>query len=458
MSTTDKVYGSRDYQFKTSGQAGSRDERRYYTLINERTGKVIVKEATFGGNLTDRTIGSYNPKTKKFEPQDGNLLNPFATNVALTPQDKKEYEFFSSPEGIKQIQDAAVKGGVKEQVKDAGLNPIVARKQMEDIVNTGSTNIDPNDANQVTEITEQNREELLSAIGRKNFGNLRYPEKMSEDQDAIKFALLEFTPRKFDPETPGVLQERERKTVEQKQTLGSVTLPIPGGIRDTNSVAWSAGELNPAQALGAQAAIAALGGGETEFGDILKGVVDTTGAAGVEKAAIEAIAGAATGAGQQLIQRQEGAVFNPNVELLFNKPKLRSFTFQFNLSPRNEKESKEVKRIIRLFKQGMAVRKTPRGVFLKSPLVFQITYINNKTNLNRFKEAALTDFAVDYTPNGAYSTFRDGTMTQYKITMGYQELDPIFNSDYEDLDSEEAAAEGGYAGPYSPNDTAGIGF
>ena len=458
MSTTDKVYGSRDYQFKTSGQAGSRDERRYYTLINERTGKIIVKEATWGGNMTDRTIGSYNTKTKKFEPQDGNLLNPFATDVALTPRDNKEYEFFSSPKGIKQIQNAAIKGGVKEQVKDAGVNPTVARKQMKDIVNTGSTNIDPNDANQVAQITEEEREKLLGAVGRKNFGNLRYPEKMSEDQDAIKFALLEFTPRKFDPETPGVLQDRERKTVEQKQILGSVTLPIPGGIRDQNSVGWSAGELNPAQALGAQAAISLLKDGQSEIGDIIKGVADTASMTGAKEAATEALAGAATGAGQQLIQRREGAVFNPNVELLFNKPKLRSFNFQFNLSPRNEGESKEVKKIIRLFKQGMSVRKTQKGVFLKSPLIFQITYINNATNLNRFKEAALTNFAVDYTPNGAYSTFRDGTMTQYIITMSYQELDPIFNSDYEDLDSEEAAAEGGYAGPYSTNDTAGIGF
>jgi len=452
MSTSDKIYGSRDYQFKTSGQEGNRDKRRYYTLTNEKTGKVEVKEATWGGNMTDRLVGTYNPKTKKFEPSLG--LIP-GTNIT---GDSKENDFFSSPEGIKQIQDGAIKGGIKEQVQDNNVLPIVARKQMEDIVNTGSTNIDPNDSEEVKRIIGEERENLLGGVGRKRFGNLRYPEKMSENQDAIKFALLEFTPRSFDSETPGVLQDRERKTVEQKQILGSVVLPIPGGIRDQNSVGWSAGELNPAQALGAQATIASLSGGDSKVGDIIKGLADTASLKGVEDAAIKALSGAATGAGQQLIQRQEGAVFNPNVELLFNKPNLRSFNFVFNLSPRNSGESSEVKKIIRLFKQGMAVRKTPRGVFLRSPLIFQITYINNTTNLHRFKEAALTDFGVDYTPNGAYSTFRDGTMTQYKITMKYQELDPIFNSDYEDLDSEEAAAEGGYAGPFSTNDTAGIGF
>ena len=462
MSTTDKVYGSRDYQFKTSGQRGNRDKKRYYTLTNEKTGKVEVKEATLGGNITDRLVGTYDPKTKKFQRNTGTLpiVGSLLPTYASSTRDPLEEVFFSSPEGIKQIQDAAIKGGIKEQVQDNNLDPIVARKQMEDIVNTGSTNIDPNDSEEVKRIIGEERENLLGAVGRKRFGNLRYPEKMSENQDAIKFALLEFTPRSFDSETPGVLQDRERKTVEQKQILGSVVLPIPGGIRDQNSVSWSAGELNPAQALGAQATIAALSGGDSKVGDIIKGIADTASLKGVEDAAIKALSGAATGAGQQLIQRQEGAVFNPNVELLFNKPNLRSFNFVFNLSPRNSGESSEVKKIIRLFKQGMAVRKTPRGVFLRSPLVFQITYINNTTNLNRFKEAALTDFSVDYTPNGAYSTFRDGTMTQYKITMRYQELDPIFNSDYDELDNEEAGGIG-FGGPLSISnieDSAGIGF
>ena len=452
MSTSDKIYGSRKYPFKTSGQEGKRDNFEYYTLVNEKTQRLEVKDKGLTA-ANDRSVGYYDLSVK---PPKFVRSSTFFARF----DDKKELEFFSSEDGLKQAQTAAIQGGIKEQVKDAGVNPTVARKQMEDIVKTGSTNIDPNDANQVAQIIEQEKEEILGAVGRKNFGNLRYPYKtMSDDQDAIKFALLEFTPRSFDSKTPGVLQDRERKTVEQKQILGSVTLPIPGGIRDQNSVGWSAGELNPAQALGAQATISLLGDGDTKVGDIIKGVADTASLPGVKDTAIEALAGAATGTNQQLIQRQQGAVFNPNVELLFNKPNLRSFNFQFNLSPRNAGESREVKKIIRLFKQGMSVRKTQRGVFLKSPLIFQITYINNATNLNRFKEAALTNFAVDYTPNGSYSTFRDGTMTQYKITMSYQELDPIFSSDYDELDDSEFEfnGSGSLANPNTA-DSAGIGF
>jgi len=34
-------------------------------------------------------------------------------------------------------------------------------------------------------------------------------------------------------------------------------------------------------------------------------------------------------------------------------------------------------------------------------------------------------------------TFRDGTMSQYKISMSFTELDPVFNDDYDTLDKEE---------------------
>ena len=39
-------------------------------------------------------------------------------------------------------------------------------------------------------------------------------------------------------------------------------------------------------------------------------------------------------------------------------------------------------------------------------------------------------FGVNYTPNGAYSTYEDGVMTAYQINMNFQEMNPIYNDDY----------------------------
>ena len=67
----------------------------------------------------------------------------------------------------------------------------------------------------------------------------------------------------------------------------------------------------------------------------------------------------------------------------------------------------------------------------------------------------MTSFQTDYTPNGNYSTFSDGTMTQYKIQMSFTELDPIFNDDYDTLDKEQTT------GPLPVDqieDAAGIGY
>ena len=128
------------------------------------------------------------------------------------------------------------------------------------------------------------------------------------------------------------------------------------------------------------------------------------------------------------------------MELLFNAPALGTFTFNFVLSPRDESEAKQVKQIIRFFKQGMSV-KTTNSIFLKAPNIFNIRYqtfdkngieIQDHPSLNRIKTCALTGFNVDYTPSGSYMTFNDEerTMTQYAVQMNFTELNPIYEDDY----------------------------
>ena len=45
---------------------------------------------------------------------------------------------------------------------------------------------------------------------------------------------------------------------------------------------------------------------------------------------------------------------NPNMELLFNGPQLRTFGFTFKLSPRTKDEATKIKDIIYCFKRAMA--------------------------------------------------------------------------------------------------------
>jgi hypothetical protein len=133
------------------------------------------------------------------------------------------------------------------------------------------------------------------------------------------------------------------------------------------------------------------------------------------------------------------------MELLFQGPQLRPFSFTFKLSARSESESKRIREIIRFFKQGMSPIRSESNLFLKAPHTFQLRYLHkNKDHdyLNRFKECALQSFTVDYTPEGQYATFHTGAMVSYQITMQLQELEPVFNSDYTDIDGDKDTAIG----------------
>ena len=64
--------------------------------------------------------------------------------------------------------------------------------------------------------------------------------------------------------------------------------------------------------------------------------------------------------------------------------------------------------------------------------------------INLIKECALQSFTVNYTPEGNYMTFADGLMTSYEISMQFQELEPIFNDDYKNLDGKSIDTNIGY--------------
>ena len=157
----------------------------------------------------------------------------------------------------------------------------------------------------------------------------------------------------------------------------------------------------------------------------------------VKKGLASLIAGSATQIGKQALQRGEGMVLNPNMELLFNGPQLRSFGFTFKLSPRSASEARTVVKIIKFFKQGMSPIRSESNFFLKAPHTFMLKYLRGngagggeQRYLNKFKECALQNCTVGYTPDGNYNTFKDGVMTSYSLTLTFNELTPVFNDDY----------------------------
>ena len=272
----------------------------------------------------------------------------------------------------------------------------------------------------------------------KGFGVYVFPKSLrkggEDGQDFLKFDMMKYEPRDFSKES---FSFTERSTDIDKRSIGSVILPIPGGIQDGQSVQWGESNMSPLDMAKANIAMTTvskgLGAGVGAAGDAANTLA---GAFGDNKEALAAvIAGMAAGAGNMLT-RTTGAIVNPNMELLFGGPQLRTFSFQFLLAPRTKIEAMEVIQIIRFFKQGMAPIRTKSMLFMKSPHTFKLSYRNSKGDqhkyLNKFKECGMASFGVNYAPNGNYSTFEDGVMTAYQISMTCRELNPIYNDDYGD--------------------------
>jgi len=308
---------------------------------------------------------------------------------------------------------------------------------------TGSTPFDEKKFEEGTKATSKTRLLFNKPRSGAPDGVLIYPNDIAKTkQDVMKFDMLKYRPKQFDKGEKFGFSARERTFSD---TIGTVILPIPSGISDTNSCNWNQDPSMTADKV-ELANIALQGitqGGEAAAGAVADGLNRIRSSGGdVGTAFANAIAGQAAGA-PGLLTRTTGNVINPNLELLFQSPALRTFGFTFKMSARSEREAKTIIAILRFFKQGMSAQRSESNLFLKTPYTFGIRYKHRGQSgeehkyIGKIKECALTSFTVNYTPEGQYATYSNGPMVSYEMQMQFQELEPIFNDDYDgdqDLD------------------------
>ena len=317
---------------------------------------------------------------------------------------------------------------------------------------------------------------ITTSKRRTEYENLCYPETIrSSKQDRIIFGMRYISGKRnisFNLNNLNPLSVGNRNTPGIK---GSVTLPIPGGISDKNSVKFEGETLDLGMALGAGAILNPTGAASAVGNLItnaismkpeeLQKVLSSPQAENIVSALRLGLAQSFTGG--NLVSRLGGGVLNPNMELLFQAPTLRSFSFSFTMSARSRTEASQIKKIIRFFKQGMSVKKSNDNIFVLSPNIFTINYKtgdgNEHPSIGRIKPCALLDLNTTYGNGNTYMTYDDPdrTMTQYKIDLTFQELEPITEDDYIKADSEAAGTNNFLLAPELDEfvtDRAGIGF
>ena len=262
---------------------------------------------------------------------------------------------------------------------------------------------------------------------------MRYPLYTSTDDD-LDYLQIEI--KSYDAN--GLSQ-----SASGGKSQGFLFLPMQAGLAESRMVDWQNDKMNAVQremgnlAMGAMSDIGnMMSGNGAGIEGIKKAFSNTAGA--VEKFANDPQAKeiamgffAQKALGFNILGRTTGAVLNPNLELLFNGPKLRTFQYQYLMTPRDEAESEEIRKIIYKLKKHSAPKGKEQDVFLKPPDLFQLTYIYGATGaqhpfMNKLKECALTNIGVDYTPDGSYMTYGNGAMTAFRLSLTFNEIKPVY--------------------------------
>jgi len=268
-------------------------------------------------------------------------------------------------------------------------------------------------------------------------------------QSATRTGLINRTPtfNTFNNKVGGIKSKEKQGSLVNE---GTVLLPMPSNIQDGNSVRYADDSMNGIVAAAVEGTKGAmgidLGNLPASFADA-KGRVNTaiqsTGlsldrAGELARKYLAAQAVNVFGANvtiDQILAREQGEIFNPNMELLFNGVTLRAFKFSFKMTPRSKKEAEQIRAIIRTFKQNMAPKTESSNVkvFLKTPNFFELRYRKGNDDhpyLHKFKQCALTDISVNYTGENIYATYNDGSPISYIMDLSFRELQPIYNEDY----------------------------
>lgn len=340
----------------------------------------------------------------------------------------------------KSLKEGALKTTTNQQIESSATKekiPPEQQKSLSDALKNNANNPDDREKQLTSDLSKEQPGTRNEFPGVKGSNPLRYPLNLKIDyQDVIKFRMVKYSPRALDSKNKDkdLSPFEERRKITNENTIGTVILPIPAGISDTNAVNWGSNETGIFGSQLYDIANKFITGGGKAAAETTGGAVDgvQSNITDVQQGLSNYFAEAAAGV-TNMLSRTKGAVYNPNMELLFTAPTLRPFTFTFKLSARSDKEAQAIRSIIRFFKQGMSPIRTQSQLFLKAPHTFQLEYLHKNEShsyLNKFKECALQSFSVNYTPEGQYATFTDGAMVSYQITMQFQELEPIFNDDY----------------------------
>lgn len=284
---------------------------------------------------------------------------------------------------------------------------------------------------------------------------LMYPGDLSEkNSDFVEFKFFKYKPPYKDYPSDKEYLEAYNTSVTALDTApgyDTVLLYMPEDISASSQGTWGGREFGPLAPIALAAAGPVMNAGPGgvvaagqramgQLGGMMNGGVPYVGASLVAKAmnSIPGFGGGVTA--NDILASTRGQILNPNTEVLYQGPQLRTFSLNFKMVPRTALEATVIKNICKQFKKASL----PTGAsgneknMIGVPKVVQVTFMSApagkkaaKKNewITQFKACALGGVDINYTPDGSWSTYEDGSPVATQLTLQFQELKLIYEQD-----------------------------
>lgn len=235
--------------------------------------------------------------------------------------------------------------------------------------------------------------------------------------------------------------DRNVRTAEAKASPTHIMiLPLPLNLVDTLGLQYNNIALGPLLGEFYQQALSAVdvfekSGTAAAAADIYKGIKNALTQEGSQISRIIArriISRMSQEAGAA-VDLALGNTPNPHQTVTFNGVDLRSFQFNWRISPNSEAESAELRRFITTMKEITLPKKN--GQFLLNyPNALKIklmpTVLNDLFGFNKRANLVVNQFQANYAPSGSLSFHRDDMPSDVEISMSIRETDIQLGDDY----------------------------
>tara|TARA_B100000575_G_scaffold282761_1_gene274844 strand:- start:1053 stop:2354 length:1302 start_codon:yes stop_codon:yes gene_type:complete len=255
--------------------------------------------------------------------------------------------------------------------------------------------------------------------------------------------------------TTETLYNSNTNNLDVTKSAKNIMLPIPQDLSNEIQQVWQGKQFT---AVG-RAAIAAVAGGNLSYAKSVVGNI-TGNAKAIQTALTTFALNSIPGVGgniefNDVSGSTRGIVINPNAELLYDSPEMREIGMIFRLVPRNETEAKIIRNIVRTFRQAAmpswgayGTEPMVRGPassaqeqdedlvsfggednWIRVPNLCKFTFMKGgepHPYLIQFKPCAISRVEVNYTSDGTYATYTDGSPVVTELSLNFMETKLIF--------------------------------